>query len=44
MQYINVDKNLPGMRSLMAFSPETAEPMGVLAKVWTLFPLPVTEE
>ncbi len=33
MPYINVDKNLPGMRSLMAFSPETAEPMGVLANL-----------
>jgi uncharacterized peroxidase-related enzyme len=33
MPYINVDKNLPGIRSLMAFSPETAEPMGVLANL-----------
>ena len=33
MPHINVDKNLPGMRSLMAFSPETAEPMGVLANL-----------
>src|SRR5450432_707213 len=33
MAYIEVDKNLPGIRSLMAFSPETAEPMGVLANL-----------
>ena len=33
MPYINVDKNLPGMRSLMAFSPETAAPMGELANL-----------
>jgi len=33
MAHINVDKNLPGMRSLMAFSPETAAPMGELANV-----------
>jgi uncharacterized peroxidase-related enzyme len=33
MPYINVDKNLPGIRSLMAFSPETAEPMGMLANL-----------
>ena len=33
MPHINVDKNLPGMRSLMAFSPDTAEPMGVLANL-----------
>ncbi len=31
MAYINVDKNLPGIRSLMAFSPDTATPMGELA-------------
>src|SRR5665213_2421971 len=31
MPHINVDKNLPGIRSLMAFSPETATPMGELA-------------
>jgi uncharacterized peroxidase-related enzyme len=33
MPYIEVDPNLPGIRSLMAFSPETAEPMGVLANL-----------
>ena len=33
MPHINVDKNLPGIRSLMAFSPETAAPMGELANL-----------
>jgi uncharacterized peroxidase-related enzyme len=33
MPHINVDKNLPGMRSLMAFSPKTAAPMGDLANL-----------
>lgn len=33
MPYIEVDKNLPGIRSLMAFSPETATPMGELANL-----------
>jgi uncharacterized peroxidase-related enzyme len=33
MPHINVDKNLPGMRSLMAFSPDTATPMGELANL-----------
>jgi uncharacterized peroxidase-related enzyme len=33
MPYIHVDKNLPGIRSLMAFSPETAAPMGELANL-----------
>jgi uncharacterized peroxidase-related enzyme len=33
MPHINVDENLPGMRSLMAFSPETAAPMGELANL-----------
>ena len=33
MAHINVDPNLPGIRSLMAFSPETAEPMGKLANL-----------
>lgn len=33
MPHINVDPNLPGIRSLMAFSPETAEPMGMLANL-----------
>jgi uncharacterized peroxidase-related enzyme len=33
MPHINLDKNLPGMRALMAFSPETASPMGELANL-----------
>ena len=33
MPHINVDDNLPGIRSLMAFSPETATPMGKLANL-----------
>jgi len=33
MPHINVNEDLPGIRSLMAFSPETAEPMGVLANL-----------
>jgi uncharacterized peroxidase-related enzyme len=33
MPHINVDENLPGIRSLMAFSPGTAEPMGELANL-----------
>jgi uncharacterized peroxidase-related enzyme len=33
MPYIDVDPNLPGIRQLMAFSPETAEPMGKLANL-----------
>jgi len=33
MPHINVDKDLPGIRSLMAFSPETAAPMGDLANL-----------
>jgi uncharacterized peroxidase-related enzyme len=33
MPYINVDENLLGIRSLMAFSPETATPMGKLANL-----------
>src|ERR1017187_4369370 len=33
MPHINVDKNLPGIRSLMAFSPETATSMGKLANL-----------
>ncbi len=33
MPHINVDKNLPGIRSLMAFSPQTATPMGELANL-----------
>ena len=33
MPPIQVDENLPGIRSLMAFSPETAAPMGELANL-----------
>ena len=33
MPFIEVDKDLPGIRSLMAFSPETATPMGELANL-----------
>lgn len=33
MPHIDVDKNLPGIRALMAFRPETAVPMGELANV-----------
>ena len=33
MPYIDVDPNLPGIRSLMAFSPQTAGPMGKLANL-----------
>lgn len=33
MPYITVDENLPGIRALMAFRPETAEPMGALANI-----------
>jgi uncharacterized peroxidase-related enzyme len=33
MPHIGVDKTLPGIRALMAFSPETAAPMGVLANI-----------
>ena len=33
MPHIDVDENLPGIRSLMAFSPETATPMGKLANL-----------
>lgn len=33
MPHINVDENLPGIRSLMAFSPDTAAPMGELANL-----------
>jgi len=33
MPHINVNPDLPGIRSLMAFSPETAAPMGVLANL-----------
>jgi len=33
MPYINVDENLPGIRSLLAFRPETAGPLGELAEI-----------
>ena len=33
MPHITVDENLPGIRSLLAFSPETAGPMGELANL-----------
>lgn len=33
MPHIHVDKNLPGIRALMAFRPETAAPMGELANL-----------
>jgi uncharacterized peroxidase-related enzyme len=33
MPHINVDENLPGIRALLAFSPETAAPIGVLTNL-----------
>ena len=33
MPHIDLDKNLPGIRALMAYSPDTAEPLGVLAEI-----------
>ena len=33
MPHIDVDKTLPGIRSLLAFSPETAGPLGALAEI-----------
>ena len=33
MPHIDLDKNLPGIRSLMAYRPETAEPLGELAEI-----------
>jgi uncharacterized peroxidase-related enzyme len=33
MPYIDVDENLPGIRALLAFRPETAEPLGALAEI-----------
>jgi uncharacterized peroxidase-related enzyme len=33
MPYIDVDENLPGIRALLAFSPETATPIGALAEI-----------
>ncbi len=33
MPHIDVNPDLPGIRALMAFSPNTAEPLGVLAEI-----------
>jgi len=33
MPHINVDENLPGIRQLLAFSPQTAEPIGKLTNL-----------
>jgi uncharacterized peroxidase-related enzyme len=33
MPHIDIDKTLPGIRSLMAFRPETAEPLSALAEI-----------
>jgi uncharacterized peroxidase-related enzyme len=33
MPHINFNNNFPGIRAAMAFSPATAEPMGVLAEI-----------
>jgi uncharacterized peroxidase-related enzyme len=33
MPHIELDNNLPGIRSLMAFRPETAEPLSALAEI-----------
>src|SRR5882757_4630889 len=33
MPYIDVDPDLPGIRALLAFSPQTAEPLGALAEI-----------
>ena len=33
MPYINVKNNLPGIRGLLAFRPETADPLGALANI-----------
>ncbi|MEO6315827.1 MAG: peroxidase-related enzyme [Chitinophagaceae bacterium] len=33
MPHIQLDENLPGIRSLLAFSPETAAPMGELTNI-----------
>ena len=33
MPHINVDDNLPGIRALMAFRPETAKPLNALANI-----------
>jgi uncharacterized peroxidase-related enzyme len=33
MPHIKVDENLPGIRALLAFRPETAEPIGALANI-----------
>jgi len=33
MPHIDLDKNLPGIRALLAYSPETAAPIGELAEI-----------
>jgi uncharacterized peroxidase-related enzyme len=33
MPHININKDLPGIRALLAFRPETAEPIGALANI-----------
>jgi len=33
MPHIELNENLPGIRALLAYSPETAEPIGVLAEI-----------
>jgi len=33
MPHININEDLPGIRALLAFRPETAEPIGVLANI-----------
>ena len=33
MPHINVDESLPGIRALLAFSPETAAPISVLTNL-----------
>ena len=33
MPYIDVNENLPGIRALLAFRPETAAPIGALAEI-----------
>lgn len=43
MPHIKVDENLPGIRSLLAFRPETAAPIGALAEI-LLRSIPVFDE
>jgi uncharacterized peroxidase-related enzyme len=42
MPHINIDNNLPGIRGLMAFRPETAEPMNALAETLLRSPTGLT--